>query len=179
MQSCICMHTLIKSCSRGERFWSLGEYLDRGPRGPQEAEKCFVFVFYAGGPGSQKWQEGRYLPRDQHRSARAYSQVRGGPRRSLLHLQRILFCEASLKLSWACVLFVSNDHANVMWVHRGVPTTRLPAGWHPVETPAVQPPGQTWFSLTFQVTFGAVHSGCHAKAPHQQQKKDRPYAKEY
>ena len=43
--------------------------LDRGPRGPQEAEKCFVFVFYAGGPGSQKWQEGRYLPRDQHRSA--------------------------------------------------------------------------------------------------------------
>jgi len=32
--------------------------LDRGPRGPQEAEKCFVFVFYPGGPGPQKWREG-------------------------------------------------------------------------------------------------------------------------
>ena len=45
--------------------------LDRGPQGPQEAEKRFVFVFYAGGPGSQKWQEGRYSPRDQKRSAPA------------------------------------------------------------------------------------------------------------
>ena len=42
--------------------------LDRGPRGPQEAETCFVLVFYAGGPGPQKWREGGYSPRDQHRS---------------------------------------------------------------------------------------------------------------
>ena len=43
--------------------------LDRGPRGPQEAEKRFVFVFYVEGPGPLRWRAGAHLPRDQKRSA--------------------------------------------------------------------------------------------------------------
>ena len=43
------------------RLDQLGEALSGlGAGGPQDPKKRFVFVFYAGGPGPQKWQEGRY-----------------------------------------------------------------------------------------------------------------------
>ena len=42
--------------------------LDRGPRGPQEGEQRFVFVFYVRGPGPLRWRAGAHSPRDQKRS---------------------------------------------------------------------------------------------------------------